>query len=91
MKLIDCPMNGLKPENEFSYGGEIQTMPVPTDDNQAWTEYLFFSDNLPGEIWEWWCHTPSGYWFVASRNTMTDTFLETLSIADARKRLGAAI
>ena len=30
-----------------------------------------------------------GYWFVACRNTMTDEFVETMTIADARKRLEA--
>lgn len=82
-------MNGPKPENEFVFGGEIQPMPPITADDKAWAEYLFFSDNLPANVWEWWCHTPSGYWFVACRNTMTDEFIETMTIADARKRLEA--
>ena len=55
MKLIPCPMNGPKPENEFVFGGEIQAMPPIAADDKDWAEYLFFSDNLPANVWEWWC------------------------------------
>jgi sarcosine oxidase subunit delta len=26
---------------------------------------------------EWWCHTPSGVWFIAERDTTTDTVLRS--------------
>ena len=27
---------------------------------------------------EWWCHTPSGYWFIAERDTARDEILDDL-------------
>ena len=47
MKLIPCPMNGPKPENEFVFGGEIQAMPPIAADDKDWAEYLFFSATSP--------------------------------------------
>ncbi len=26
---------------------------------------------------EWWFHIPSGYWFIAERDTVTDRILDT--------------
>ena len=83
MKLIPCPRNGLRPEDEFVRGGEIHPMPPENAADNEWRDYLFFHDNTPGEIWEWWCHTPSGVWFAALRNTATDEIIKTKSAEDA--------
>ena len=35
---------------------------------------------------EWWCHTPSGYWFIAERDTARDEFLATYDAAELPAR-----
>ena len=82
MKLIPCPLNGLRPEDEFVCGGRIRAVPPPDAPDSAWRDYLFFDDNLPGEMWEWWCHLPSSFWFAARRDTVRDEILETREVAE---------
>ena len=53
-------------------------MPNPDDcSDLEWASYVHYRDNAPGIKKEWWYHTPSGTWFVAERNTMTDEVLTT--------------
>jgi sarcosine oxidase, subunit delta len=75
MKLIPCPLNGLRPVEEFAYGGELREMPDPGVDDARWSEYVFHRSGIPGVKREWWCHVPSGYWFVLERDTTTDKVL----------------
>jgi len=78
MKLMTCPINGRRAISEFAYGGELREMPDPTAaSDQAWAEYVFNRSGVPGVKKEWWCHTPSGVWFIAERDTATDTILRT--------------
>jgi sarcosine oxidase subunit delta len=72
MKLMTCPINGPRAISEFAYGGELRTVPDP---NRA--DYVFIRSSLPGVKQEWWCHTPSGVWFIAERDTATDTIHRT--------------
>ena len=88
MQQIPCPLNGLRPQDEFICGGIIRPMPAADADDIAWRDYLFFAYNLPGEVWEWWCHTPSGFWFAARRNTQTDEFGETMTVEKAQQLFG---
>ena len=70
MKLLNCPVNGLRPLQEFTYGGELRPMPDPdacTD--EVWAEYVFNRAGEPGIRLEWWQHTASGTWFIAERDT----------------------
>lgn len=86
MKQLRCPLNGLRNISEFTYGGEFHPMPEPkTSDDRTWAEHLFFHDNPAGVVIEWWCHTPSAYWFLAERDTRTDVVLRTFA-ADASIR-----
>ena len=83
MKQLKCPLNGLRNISEFTYGGEFHVQPDPVEcTKEEWVEYIFFHDNHAGEVVEWWCHSASSYWFVARRNTITDTVIETMSVAD---------
>jgi sarcosine oxidase subunit delta len=78
MKLLTCPVNGPRPVSEFAYGGEVRPMPDPdtcTDD--AWSDYVFNRSGVAGLKREWWCHTPSGVWFIAERDTATDVVART--------------
>jgi sarcosine oxidase subunit delta len=78
MKLMTCPINGPRLISEFSYGGEVRGMPDPDSASDAeWTDYVFNRSGVPGIKREWWCHTPSGTWFIAERDTSTDSILQT--------------
>ena len=78
MKLLTCPLNGPRPINEFAYGGEVRPMPDPdTCTDAEWSDYVFNRSGVAGVKREWWCHSPSGVWFLAERDTTTDTILRT--------------
>ena len=79
-------MNGLRPIAEFVYGGELRQMPDPeASDDKAWAAYVHYRDNAPGIKKEWWYHAPSGTWFIAERNTLSDEVLATYLFANAPK------
>jgi sarcosine oxidase subunit delta len=80
MKILTCPVNGPRNITEFVWGGEVKAMPDAAASDDAWTEYLFLDANLAGEIDEWWLHAPTNTWFIARRNTVTDTVLETMTV-----------
>ncbi len=78
MKLLNCPLNGLRPVLEFAYGGELRAMPDPDRASDAqWADYVWNRNGAPGVKREWWCHVPSGYWFIAERDTLRDVVLAT--------------
>ena len=71
-------MNGVRPIAEFVYGGEYREMPNPeTSDDKTWAAYVHYRNNAPGVKREWWYHAPSGTWFIAERNTLSDEVLAT--------------
>ena len=81
MKLMTCPVNGPRVISEFAYGGELRTMPDPAAASDAvWADYVFNRNSVPAVKQEWWCHTPSGVWFIAERDTATDTIRAHLSL-----------
>lgn len=78
MKLLTCPINGPRPVSEFLYWGELREMPDPDQTSDAqWADYVFNRNGDAGVKKEWWCHTPSGVWFIAERNTTADRVLRT--------------
>ena len=77
MKLMPCPLNGLRNISEFAYGGEVCDMPPTTADDAAWADYLFYRDNAADVVCEWWCHLATSYWFIAERSTVTDEIIRT--------------
>jgi sarcosine oxidase subunit delta len=78
MKVLTCPVNGPRPLSEFAYGGELREMPDPARASDSeWTDYVFNRDSVPGVKREWWCHTPSGVWFIAERDTTSDVVFRT--------------
>ena len=73
MKLLTCPMNGTRPISEFIFGGEYRPVPDQNTCSDAeWAAYVHNRQGAPGEKKEWWYHSPSGTWFIAERNTLTD-------------------
>ena len=78
MKMMPCPVNGLRPVSEFYYWGELRDMPAPdTASDDDWADYVFNRNGAPGVKREWWCHLPSGTWFVAERDTLRDEVRRT--------------
>jgi len=87
MKIIHCPLNGPRNAQEFVCGGEVKFPPAesaaPSDaadleeNTRGWVDYIFMEENRAGVVREWWCHVASGYWFIAERDTISDTFLRT--------------
>jgi sarcosine oxidase, subunit delta len=76
MKLIPCPLNGPRPADEFICGGEVRVAPDAGAASDAeWARHVFHRSGVPGVKQEWWCHVPSGYWFIAERDTLTDEFI----------------
>jgi sarcosine oxidase subunit delta len=89
MKILNCPLNGPRNISEFTYGGEYQEMPDhQSTSSEGWAEYIFFHDNNLGEVLEWWCHTPTSYWFLAQRNTLTDEVICTFPPSQLAQFLG---
>jgi sarcosine oxidase subunit delta len=81
MKLMRCPLNGLRGIDEFAYGGELTEMPDPAAcDDRAWSDYVFLRTNRRGPSVEWWCHLPSTFWFVALRDTGTGEVIRTCTV-----------
>jgi sarcosine oxidase subunit delta len=78
MKLLRCPLNGERNISEFICGGEVRPSSDPaTSGDTEWANHLYLQDNPAGKVREWWFHVPSGYWFIAERDTVTDEILRT--------------
>jgi sarcosine oxidase subunit delta len=82
MKLLRCPLNGPRPLLEFFCGGEVRATPAADCSDAEWLAYLLHRNSVPRVKREWWCHTPSGYWFIAERDTARDEFLRTYDAAE---------
>ncbi len=81
MKLINCPLNGPRNAQEFICAGAVKIRPGETADRIDWADYIFLENNRAGVVLEWWCHTPSAYWFIAERDTTTDNILRTFPVS----------
>jgi sarcosine oxidase subunit delta len=87
MKIMHCPLNGPRNISEFAYGGEVTTMPDPKNcSSEQWADYIFNSDNTAGMVREWWCHTPTSFWFIAERNTVSDQIIRTYRATEVFKQ-----
>ena len=45
-------------------------------DDAAWARHLYDRQGVPATRREWWYHQPSGYWFIAVRDTLSGEFLD---------------
>ena len=83
MKIMPCPLNGPRNISEFICFGEVAEMPDPDSlSDDAWADFIWMSNNTAGVVREWWCHTPTNYWFIAERNTVTDEIVRTYPARD---------
>jgi sarcosine oxidase subunit delta len=48
----------------------------PCSDSE-WAAYVHHRSGAPGDKKEWWYHSPSGTWFIAERNTLSDKVSRT--------------
>lgn len=88
MKLLDCPHIGQRPASEFVYGGEVKRPPNPDQtSDKDWADYVFNNDSAPGIKREWWCHGPSGMWFVFDRDTLKDEFIQLVDLQEVQYEL----
>lgn len=77
MKLLRCPLNGLRNISEFVCLGEVKPLPAPDATPGQWAEYVFLERNAAGVVCEWWQHVATNYVFIVERDTRTDTILAT--------------
>jgi sarcosine oxidase, subunit delta len=88
MLLIACPYCGLRPEIEFSYGGEAHIARAADPrgvDDATWTAFLYSRSNARGDYAERWRHTHGcGRFFNAVRNTNSDEFVASYKIGEQR-------
>jgi sarcosine oxidase subunit delta len=78
MKIMTCPVNGARPVSEFTYWGEMRTIPDPqTSTDDEWADYVFCRNGAAGIKKEWWCHTSSNTWFIVERDTAKDRVIRT--------------
>ena len=83
MKLLRCPVNGLRPIQEFAFGGEYRPQPDPKQSSdQTWADYVFHRSGEPGVKREWCHHLASGVWFIAERDTLRDEVVRTYLFGD---------
>ena len=88
MKILECPVNGPRPLQEFHFGGEVRSMPdASTATDEQWADYVFHRSGQPAVKREWWYHIASGVWFIAERDNRTDeiqrTYLYDAGAADS--------
>jgi sarcosine oxidase subunit delta len=87
LKIINCPLNGPRPLLEFVSAGEVREPPDADNCSDGeWTAYLYNRASVPGVKREWWCHVPSGHWFIAERDTGCDEILATYDAAEFASR-----
>ena len=71
MKILTCPLNGPRNISEFVWGGEVKAVPDPAHGERRASGPSTCSSRptTAGEIYEWWLHAPTNFWFIARRNT----------------------
>ena len=76
--LIPCPNCGPRPVEEFRCTGEVTVRPKESPTLRELASYIYFRDNVAGPHREWWYHRHGcGLWFVAERDTRTNTVVST--------------
>ena len=76
--LLDCPHCGPRDVYEFKFQGEVTQRPAGKPTQRELSAYVYFRANVAGVQREWWYHRYGcGLWFVAERDTRTNTVLAT--------------
>ena len=79
MLLIPCPYCGIRPELEFSYGGQAHVArPLPDASAEEWAAFQYERTNTRGPHAERWRHSHGcGRFFNVVRDTTTDQILRS--------------
>ena len=81
--LLHCPTCGERSVYEFRFGGEFRQRPPETASSHEWAEYCYARQNEAGVQKEWWYHhLGCRTWFLALRDTTTNTVQTTFSVED---------
>ena len=83
MKIMTCPLNGPRNITEFACHGEVRAVPDDVCTDDEWAAHVWMRENSAALVREWWCHLPTSYWFVAERDTRTDTIVRTMTVREA--------
>lgn len=76
--LLACPNCGTRRVDEFRFGGEYRERPAGELTPAAWAAYLYERANVAGPQQEWWYHRHGcRRWFIATRDTTTNTVRQT--------------
>ena len=78
MLIVTCPNCGLRPVEEFRFGGEIPQTPVSvTDSFERDFDQVWMFTNAVGVQTERWFHDAGCHrWLTATRDTSIDRFVE---------------
>jgi heterotetrameric sarcosine oxidase delta subunit len=78
MLWLTCPVCGRRPIDEFSFGGELPTVPDRiTDPAERDVDHVWMFDNVAGITTErWFHHAGCRRWHTVRRDTITDTVIE---------------
>ena len=80
MLLINCPICGERPEDEFGYGGDASITPPPAvpaadaapEDISEFADYLYLRENPKGRHSEHWIHRYGcRRWLLVERDTVS--------------------
>lgn len=73
MLLINCPHCGLRNQDEFVYGGDVEHRRPENPQNVSdadWCEYIYTVPNTKGWAREYWWHVRGCQrWSVIERNS----------------------
>lgn len=74
MLLVECPICGRRPYEEFRYGSVFPVTPASiTDADARQVDHAWMQDNIDGRTGERWFHEAGcRRWFTAVRDTRTD-------------------
>ena len=90
MKVMNGPLNGPRNIDEFAYFGPVKERPDSSSASDSeWAHYIFYSPNPVGMLREWWCHTPTNFFFIAERHTVTDEIVATFAPSELAGRAKA--
>lgn len=88
---LTCPNCGRREVADFAFGGELQPRPAAKPIARELNAYIYFRRNVAGPQIEWWQHR-SGCraWFLAERDTTTNSVAWTALPADAPGASGSS-
>jgi len=76
--LLDCPCCGTREVSDFAFGGELTARPSASASAREVNAALYMRRNVAGVQREWWYHRSGCHaWFLADRDTRTNTVLRT--------------